>query len=61
MARAEEHQTLREPGTLEHAEPRESDEAVRDELTRRAGPYVQADIDAWLVRAPRPLHPPGHP
>ncbi|PWJ02622.1 hypothetical protein DKG34_37330 [Streptomyces sp. NWU49] len=33
------------------AEPREGDEAVRDELTRRAGSYVQADVDAWLARA----------
>ncbi|MEN2416716.1 hypothetical protein AABB02_01245 [Streptomyces rimosus] len=38
-------------GALEQAEPREGDEAVRDELTRRAGLYVQADIDAWLARA----------
>lgn len=27
--------------TLEQAEPREGDESARDELTRRAGPYVQ--------------------
>ncbi|MEV4871840.1 hypothetical protein [Streptomyces syringium] len=38
-------------GTLEQAEPREGDEAVRDELTRRAGSYVQADVDVWLARA----------
>ncbi|WP_244317761.1 hypothetical protein [Streptomyces chryseus] len=50
-ARADELQALRELGTLEQAEPREGDEAVRDELTRRAGGYVQADVDAWLARA----------
>lgn len=50
-ARADELQTLRELGTLEQAEPREGDEAVREELTRRAGWYVQADVDAWLARA----------
>ncbi|MFC8331431.1 hypothetical protein ACFY1G_21365 [Streptomyces olivaceus] len=26
-------------------------EAARDELTRRAGGYVQADVDAWLAQA----------
>ncbi|MEU2564969.1 hypothetical protein ABZ626_37440 [Streptomyces longispororuber] len=50
-ARADELQALRELGTLEQAEPREGDEAVRDELTRRAGSYIQADVDAWLARA----------
>ncbi|MET8168524.1 hypothetical protein ABZT34_30455 [Streptomyces sp. NPDC005329] len=33
--RAEELQALREVGTLEQIEPREGDEAVRDELTGR--------------------------
>ncbi|WP_234312852.1 hypothetical protein [Streptomyces sp. NRRL F-5065] len=28
-----------------------ADEAARDELTRRAGGYVQADVDAWLAHA----------
>lgn len=50
-ARADELQALRELGTLEQTEPRDGDEAVRDELTRRAGSYVQADIDAWLAHA----------
>lgn len=50
-ARADELQALRELGTLEQDEPREGDEAVRDELTRRTGWYVQADVDAWLARA----------
>ncbi|MFF5257179.1 hypothetical protein ACFY4K_34895 [Streptomyces leeuwenhoekii] len=50
-ARADELQALRELGTLEQTEPRDGDEAARDELTRRAGGYVQADIDAWLGRA----------
>ncbi|MFE6274331.1 hypothetical protein ACFVQ9_36735 [Streptomyces goshikiensis] len=50
-ARADELQALRELGTLEQTEPRHGDEAVRDELTRRAGSYVQPDIDAWLARA----------
>ncbi|MER6409442.1 hypothetical protein ABT269_39715 [Streptomyces viridosporus] len=40
---------LRELGTLEQTEPRDGDEAVRDELTRRACGYVQADADAWLA------------
>ncbi|MCF4141117.1 hypothetical protein L1856_36315 [Streptomyces sp. Tue 6430] len=35
-ARADELQALRELGTLEQTEPRDGDEAVRDELTRRA-------------------------
>ncbi|MFE7358952.1 hypothetical protein ACFU8Q_39180 [Streptomyces sp. NPDC057543] len=38
---------LRELGTLEQAEPRDGDETVRDELTRRAGGYV----DGWLAHA----------
>ncbi|MFD4543613.1 hypothetical protein [Streptomyces bauhiniae] len=50
-ARADELQALRELGTLEQTEPRAGDEAVRDELTRRAGGYVQADVDGWLARA----------
>ncbi|MBG0850333.1 hypothetical protein I2W78_00170 [Streptomyces spinoverrucosus] len=50
-ARADELQALRELGTLEQTEPREGDEAARDELTRRAGGYVQADIDTWLAHA----------
>ncbi|MEU2120143.1 hypothetical protein ABZ567_31935 [Streptomyces sp. NPDC016459] len=50
-ARADELQALRELGTLEQTEPRDGDEAVRDELTRRAGGYVRADVDAWLARA----------
>jgi len=50
-ARADELQALRELGTLEQTEPREGDEAVRDELTRRAGSYVQQDVDAWLAHA----------
>ncbi|MCY0922846.1 hypothetical protein OS965_32685 [Streptomyces sp. H27-G5] len=50
-ARADELQALRELGTLEQTEPHTGDEVVRDELTRRAGGYVQADVDAWLARA----------
>ncbi|MFI9588687.1 hypothetical protein ACIHCQ_44570 [Streptomyces sp. NPDC052236] len=50
-ARADELQALRELGTLEQTEPREGDEAARDELTRRAGSYVQKDVDAWLAHA----------
>ncbi|MEV8411969.1 hypothetical protein AB0R12_41650, partial [Streptomyces niveus] len=50
-ARADELQALRELGTLEQTEPRDGDEADRDELTRRAGGYVQADIDGWLAHA----------
>ncbi|MGW3661283.1 hypothetical protein ACWD6R_39160 [Streptomyces sp. NPDC005151] len=50
-ARADELQALRELGTLKHTEPREGDEAVRDELTRRAGSYVQGDVDAWFAHA----------
>jgi hypothetical protein len=48
-ARADELQALRELHTLEQTEPREGDEAARDELTRRAGGYVPADVDAWLA------------
>jgi hypothetical protein len=50
-ARADELQALRELGTLGQTEPRDGGEAVRDELTRRAGGYIQADVDAWLARA----------
>ncbi|MER7569126.1 hypothetical protein ABTZ93_40425 [Streptomyces sp. NPDC097941] len=50
-ARADELQALGELGTLEQTEPREDDEAVRDELIRRAGSCVQKDIDAWLAHA----------
>ncbi|MFE4801890.1 hypothetical protein ACFRFL_44925 [Streptomyces sp. NPDC056708] len=50
-ARADELQALRELGTLEQADPRDGDEAVRDERTRRAGGYVQADVDGWLAHA----------
>ncbi|MCX4428880.1 hypothetical protein [Streptomyces mirabilis] len=50
-ARADELQALRELGTLEQTEPREGDKAVRDELTRRAGWCVQADVDTWLAHA----------
>ncbi|MFI1786467.1 hypothetical protein [Streptomyces rubiginosohelvolus] len=48
---ADELQALRELGTLDQAEPRQGDEAVRDELTRRADGYVQDDVDAWFARA----------
>ncbi|MFJ4633476.1 hypothetical protein [Streptomyces sp. NPDC088847] len=50
-ARADELQALRELGTLEQTEPREGDEAARNELTWRAGGYVPADVDAWLTHA----------
>lgn len=50
-ARADELQALRELGTLTQTEPRASDEAVRDELNRRAGWYVQTDVDGWLAHA----------
>lgn len=50
-ARANELQALRDLGTLAQAEPRQGDEAVRDLLTRRAGHYVQADVDAWFAHA----------
>lgn len=50
-ARADELQALRELGTLEQTEPCTGDEAVRDELTRRAGGYAQADVDGWLAHA----------
>ncbi|MFH8293030.1 hypothetical protein [Streptomyces sp. NPDC018059] len=49
--RADELRALRELGTLERTEPRDGDEAVRDELTRRGGGYIQADVDAWLAHA----------
>jgi hypothetical protein len=49
--RADELQALRDLGTLEQTEPRQGDEAARDELTRRAGGYIQADVDAWLAHA----------
>ncbi|MFI5867226.1 hypothetical protein [Streptomyces sp. NPDC051546] len=42
---------MRELGTLEQTEPRHGDQAVRDELTRRAGGYVQGDVAAFLTRA----------
>ncbi|MFE9899011.1 hypothetical protein [Streptomyces achromogenes] len=44
--RRSELQALRGLDTLEQAEPREGDEAVRDELTRRSGWHIQADVDA---------------
>lgn len=50
-ARADELQALRELGTLEQTAPRDGDEAARDELTRRAGGYAQADVDSWLAHA----------
>lgn len=50
-ARANELQALRDLGTLEQTEPREGDESVRDELTQRAGGYVQGDVDTWLAHA----------
>ncbi|MFH8886790.1 hypothetical protein [Streptomyces californicus] len=49
-ARADGLQALRELGALKQAEPREGDEAVRLELTRRAGGCVQEDVDTWLAR-----------
>ena len=50
-ARADELQALRELHALGQADPREGDEAVRDELTRHAGGYVPGDVDAWLAHA----------
>ncbi|QTA36741.1 hypothetical protein [Streptomyces sp. CA-256286] len=50
-ARADELQALRELLALDQAEPRSGDEAVRDELTRRAGGYIPANVDACLARA----------
>ncbi|MFE0804276.1 hypothetical protein ACFW3N_30050, partial [Streptomyces sp. NPDC058834] len=50
-ARADKLQALRGLETLEQTGPRTGDEAVRDELTRRAGGYIQADVDAWLAHA----------
>ncbi|MFF0464590.1 hypothetical protein [Streptomyces mexicanus] len=58
-ARADELEALRVLGTLEQAEPCEGDEAARDQLARRAGGYVQADVDAkqagpaWAAAAQR--------
>ncbi|MFC4466899.1 hypothetical protein ACFPH6_20610 [Streptomyces xiangluensis] len=39
------------PRRYRRPEPREGDEAARDELTRRAGSYVQKDVDSWLAHA----------
>ncbi|RPK31931.1 hypothetical protein EES37_34410 [Streptomyces sp. ADI91-18] len=50
-ARADQLQELRGLGILGQAEPAEGDQAVRDELTRRAGGYVQADVDSWVAHA----------
>ncbi|MCA1224198.1 hypothetical protein [Streptomyces sp. 8L] len=50
-ARADELQALRELGTLTQAIPRTGDEAVRDELSRRADWYIQPDVDGWLAHA----------
>ncbi|MFC8536709.1 hypothetical protein ACFUJY_22615 [Streptomyces sp. NPDC057249] len=50
-SRADELQALRELGTLEQTKLRTGDEAVRDELTRRVGGYVQGDVDGWLAHA----------
>lgn len=50
-ARADELQALRELGTLTQTVPRAGDEAVRDELSRRAGWYIQTDVDGWLAHA----------
>lgn len=50
-ARADELQALCELGTLEQTEPRDGDEAAREELTRRAGGYVQGDVEAWFAHA----------
>ncbi|MFD6877009.1 MULTISPECIES: hypothetical protein [unclassified Streptomyces] len=49
--RADQLQALRHRGTLEETDPREGDEAARAELTRRAGSYVQQDVDTWLAAA----------
>lgn len=49
--RADELQALRELGTLEQTEPREGAKPLGTELTRRAGAYVQADVDTWLAHA----------
>ncbi|MFI7236074.1 hypothetical protein [Streptomyces cyaneofuscatus] len=54
VSRADKLHALRELGTLAQAEPREGDEAVRDELTRRAGGYIQDDVDAWFAGALAP-------
>ncbi|WMI61849.1 hypothetical protein RBH85_35850 (plasmid) [Streptomyces rochei] len=50
--RAEELQAVRELDALEQTDPRDGDEAARDELTRRAGGYAQADVDALAFAAP---------
>ncbi|MEU0103489.1 hypothetical protein [Streptomyces sp. NPDC006267] len=50
-ARTDEPRALRDLGTLAQSEPREGDEAVRDELTRRAGGYIQTGVDTWLAHA----------
>ncbi|MGW6709681.1 hypothetical protein ACWGDE_33005 [Streptomyces sp. NPDC054956] len=49
--RADQLQALRDRGVLEETDPREGDEAVRAELTRRAGSYIQQDVDTWLAVA----------
>ncbi|SEG94814.1 hypothetical protein SAMN05216223_13131 [Actinacidiphila yanglinensis] len=51
QARADELQSLRQLGVLAQAEPHAGDEALRDLLTRRAGHYVQPDVDAWFAHA----------
>ncbi len=45
-AGADKLQALRELGTLEQAEPSQGVEAARDELARRAGGCIPADVDA---------------
>ncbi|MFF5491551.1 hypothetical protein [Streptomyces virginiae] len=50
-ARADELQALRGLGILRQASPRHGDEAARDELVRRAGSYIQDDVDTWLAHA----------
>ncbi|ELP70119.1 hypothetical protein PV735_29005 [Streptomyces turgidiscabies] len=49
--RADELQALGELSTLQQTGPREGDEAVRDGPTRRAGSYVQTDVDVWFAHA----------
>ncbi|MGW9448717.1 hypothetical protein [Streptomyces sp. NPDC055632] len=51
-ARADELQVLRELGTLQQTDPREGEEAAREELIRRAGRY-RPDRRRHLTR-PRP-------
>ncbi|MGV9419926.1 hypothetical protein ACWDO6_20780 [Streptomyces sp. NPDC003674] len=36
---------------LDQAEPAKGDKTIRDQLTRRAGGYIQADVDGWLAHA----------